>query len=231
MSNHTLSNYDQQLSKLTKSILQMGALVRTLIQNSAIALLTKDTALVEFAVNTDKQINELDFEIENMATVVLALQNPMAIDLRFVTSALKIANMLEQCGDLAKNITKRSQKMGNYTAKQIEAPLHEMVGIVLNMLDGALDSIDKRDPKKAIQVWVQDDGVDELYHQILGTMQQEMQKHPDHVEACTHVVFAAKNFERIADYATSMAKTVYYVTSGEVASKAALRKAIEELKE
>jgi phosphate transport system protein len=231
VNNHTLKSYDIQLGQLTQSILQMGTLVRTMVLNSGKALIHKDASLVETAVTTDRKINELYATVENQATILLALQNPMAVDLRFVTSALKIADSLEQAGDLAKNITKRSQKMGAYSARRIEKPINEMVESVVRMLDDALSAIETRDPKKAMQVWMQDDEVDEQYHQLLNQIQQEIQSDPSNVEACTHVVFSIKNFERIGDYATSMAKTVYYVTSGQPASKDALRAAMAAMQQ
>lgn len=224
---HTLKSYDQQLSKLTESIVEMGGLVKQMIQNALKSLMEKDPALVDIAIVTDRKINELDQKIEQLATVVLALQNPMAVDLRFVTSALKVAGSLERAGDLAKNTTKRSMKMGNYAlpAKMIPT-LKSMVDIVVTMLDDALGAIADRNSQKAVAVWKQDDAVDELYHQILTSMQQEMLTDPNNILSCTHVVFAAKNFERIADYAASIAKTVYYVTSGEPPNKEALRAAM-----
>jgi phosphate transport system protein len=158
--------------------------------------------------------------------VVLALQNPMAVDLRFVTSALRIAGELERAGDLTKNIAKRSLKMEKYRIpEKVVTALRQIAGLVTGMLGDALSAIEARNPEIAVRVWSQDDAVDDLYHEILDTMQAEMTKDPKDILSCTHVVFAAKNFERIADYATSLAKTVYYVTSGEPPNKEALRAA------
>ncbi len=226
MNNHTLSSYDRQLKTLADSILQMGNLVRGMLAEALVAIIDKDVAAVERAIATDKQINHLDQTIEQQATVVLALQNPMAVDLRFVTSALRIAGELERAGDLAKNIAKRSQKMDHYVIPAaVVATLRKMVELVSDMLGDALTAIETRNPDKAVRVWSQDDAVDELYHQVLTAMQAEMTADPKNILYCTHVLFAAKNFERIADYAASLAKTVYYVTSGEPPNKEALRAA------
>lgn len=223
MTNHTLSNYDRQLNSLTSSILEMGALVRELIVVSKKSLRERDPGLVEFSISTDKQINALERQIEEQVTVILALQNPMAVDLRFVTSALKISSALERAGDLAKNTTKRSVKLGNYTPAPTLEKIDRMVDIVVSMLDDALSAVETRDPKMALDVWKRDDGVDELYHEILTSMQQEMLADPNNILSCTHIVFGAKNFERIADYATNLAKTVHYVNSGAPIDKQVLK--------
>lgn len=227
-SHHTLSSYDKQLSQLTESILSMGALVKELVFIAKRSLFERDPTLVNTALATDVRINELDREIEHQATIVLALQNPMAVDLRFVTSALKIAGMLERAGDLAKNTTKRSMKLEGYSPTKVLDKFNAMVDIVVEMLDDALQSVALRDAGKATAVWSRDDQVDSMYHEILTTMQQEMLADPAHILPCTHFVFAAKNFERVADYATNIAKAVHYVTSGKPADKHSMRAAADE---
>lgn len=223
MNQHTLRAYDDQLGQLTSSIIEMGANVRDLILLAKRAVTERDEALVEAARAKDKQINALDRQIEQQATVILALQNPMAVDLRYVTSSLRISIALERVGDLAKNITKRSAKLGEYKLPEATLnKLYQMVDIVVAMLEGALDAIKTRNADEALDVWKRDDEVDDLYHHILTTMQKEMQAHPDNILSCTHLVFVAKNFERIADYATNLAKTVHYVISGSPANKATM---------
>lgn len=223
MTNHTLTSYDKQLNFLTDAIVEMGGLVKEMILLAKRSLVDRDPSLVDQAVAMDKRINALDFKIEQQATVVLALQNPMAVDLRFVTSALKIAVALERAGDLAKNTAKRSIKLGSYVPTKTIGHVTQMVDIVISMLDDALAAIKTRNPAKATDVWRRDDQVDDLYHVILTGMQEEMQADPKNILSCTHFVFAAKNFERIADYATNIAKTVHYITSGKPADKATIR--------
>ena len=158
---------------------------------------------------------------------MLALQNPLAIDLRFVTSILKITGMLERAGDLAKNTVKRSVKMGEFAPEPVIAKLERMADIIVEMLDAALSAFDSKNTEQAIAVWKRDEEIDDLYHEVLAVMQKEMAKSPDNVPACTHVVFAAKNLERLADYTTNIAKTVYYVTSGKRADKTLLKGQVE----
>lgn len=225
MNNHTNSSYDKQLTLLTGDILAMGGLVKELIVIAKRSLIERNADLVAEARAKDKEINALDTKIEHQVAVVLALRNPMAVDLRYVTSALKIAGALERAGDLAKNTAKRSVKLADYMPAAATDKLERMVEIVLQMLDEALSAVERRDSKKATQVWQRDDEVDDLYHELIAGMQQEMLAHPEHILAYTHFVFAAKNFERIADYATNLAKTVHYVTSGRPADKASMKAA------
>ena len=206
----------------------MGGLVKDMIVAAMKSLTAKDDALKEQVRELDRQVNALDRSVSEQATMMLALRSPMGDDLRFVTSALRIASDLERAGDLAKNTTKRSMKLGDYEPTHVLESLHRMVDIVLTMVSDALTAIETRNPEQAIAVWKRDKQVDDLYHDILRDLQTEMQKNSSSVEAATHFVFATKNFERIADYATSLARTVHYVTTGTPADKGVLKAAKEE---
>lgn len=220
---HTLRSYDSQLQHLMQLILDMGGEVRNLIHAARASFRARTAEQVTEAKAADKHINELDHRIEEEATVVLALQNPMAVDLRYVTSVLKITGMLERAGDLAKNTVKRSVKMGDFAPEPVIIKLESMADIIVEMLEDALTAFNDKDNARAIGVWKRDEEIDALYHDIFTGMQKEMAEHPQNVIACTHVVFAAKNLERLADYTTNIAKTVYYVTSGKRADKALLK--------
>jgi phosphate transport system protein len=220
---HTLHSYDQQLQHLLKLILDMGDEVRKMVIAAKLSFRSRDENRAQNAKAADKHINDLDQKIEEEATAVLALQNPFAIDLRFVTSVLKITGMLERAGDLAKNTVKRSVKMGEFAPEPVVEKLERMADIIVEMLDGALQAFEEKDTLKATEVWKRDQEIDDLYHEVLTVMQKEMAKSSANVTACTHVVFAAKNLERLADYTTNLAKTVYYVTSGKRADKTILK--------
>ena len=220
---HTLTSYDKQLQHLMSLLQDMGAEVKKMLLSSKASFRLRDKERVVDAKAADKHINELDRLIEEEATVVLALQNPLAIDLRFVTSVLKITGMLERAGDLAKNTVKRSVKMGTFAPEPVVQKLELMTDMIVEMLDDSLDAFEKKNAQKAIAVWKRDREIDDLYHEIFSMMQQEMAVSPANIVACTHVVFAAKNLERIADYTTNLAQTVYYVISGKRADKALLK--------
>jgi phosphate transport system protein len=223
LNQHTLTLYDKQLAHLMQLIQDMGGQVKQMVLAAKASLRSRDQERVIDAKAADKHINQLDRQIEEEATIVLALQNPLAIDLRFVTSVLKITGMLEHSADLAKNTIKRSIKMGDFVSEPAITKLEQMADIIVEMLGSALHSFEQKDAQQAIAVWKRDREIDDLYHEIFVLMQQEMLRSPDNIAACTHIVFAAKNLERVADYTTSLARTVYYVISGKRAEKALLK--------
>lgn len=216
-------SYNEQLQQLTQSIVSMGNLVGEMIGIALQSLSAKEDAFKDKVRDIDREVNALDRSINEQATMMLAYRSPMGDDLRFVTTAFGIASDLERAGDLAKNITKRSLKVGDYLPTHVLENMGHMVDIILSMLRDALIAIETRNPQQAIAVWKRDKQVDDFYHTILRSLQEEMQQVPGSVESATHFIFAGKNFERIADYATSLARTVYYVTTGTQASKDVLK--------
>ena len=223
MNNAPFQSYNEQLHNLTQSIVTMGKLVKDMLEAAGKSLSAKDDALREQVKEWDRQVNALDRSLSEQATNMLAFRSPMGDDLRFITSALGIASDLERSGDLAKNITKRSLKLGEYTPEKVLVALHSMVDVVMNMLGDALTAIETRNAELAIDVWKRDKKVDDFYHDILRVLQEEMHQHPEAIESATHFLLATKNFERIADYATSLARTVHYVVTGTPPSKEILK--------
>lgn len=228
LSHHTLRSYDKQLQHLLSLILDMGKEVKDLVLAAKKSFRERDESRVSDAKTADKHINELDLQIEEEATVVLALQNPMAIDLRFVISIIKITGMLEHAGDLAKNTVKRSVRMGDFAPEEVIAKLELMADIIVEMLDGALTAFAEKDTQKSALVWRRDKEIDTLYREIIEMMQKEMAASAENVLPCTQIVFCAKNLERLADYTTNLAKTVYYVTAGKRPNKATLKGLVED---
>lgn len=222
LNHHTLHTYDEQLQHLTRLILSLGDEVGKMVAASRESFRQPDEARVAEAKAADKHINALDGQIEEEATIVLALQNPMAVDLRFVTGVLKITGMLERAGELAKNTVKRSVKIGRPLPPSVLDNLEHMTRVIEEMLRDVLEAFAAKDTERALAVWRRDDEIDNLYRQIFKAMQKDMSSSPENVASGTHVVFAAKNLERIADYTTNIAKTVYYVTSGKRADKGLL---------
>lgn len=227
LGHHTVRAYDEQLQQLTRLILEMGGEVNKMLSATRESFRSQDESRVADAKQADKHINELDEQIEDAAIVVLALQSPMAVDLRFVISVLKITAMLERAGDLAKNAIKRSVKMGSAISDEILRKLELMADVNVEMLDLALQAFSERDTFKATEVWRRDDEIDNLYHEVFTLTQQTMASKPAEALSATHIIFAAKNLERLADYTTNIAKTVYYITSGKRVDKAFLREQSE----
>lgn len=220
---HTLKSYDEQLKHLSDLIAQMVGELRNLVRASREAFRSRDEARIADAKAADKIINQIDQEIEQAAAVVLALQNPMAVDLRFVISVLKITGMLEQAGDMAKNTVKRSVRMGTYASEAAISKLEHMADLIDELLGDALDAFQTRNSELATQVWKRDDEIDDLYKEVITLMQEEIAASKDRIAPCTHVMFAAKNLERLADYTTNLAKTVYYINTGKRADKSILK--------
>lgn len=220
---HTVSSYDEQLKHLSTLIAQMVGELQKLMQACREAFHSDDEQRIADAKATDKIINQIDEEIERAAAEVLALQNPMAVDLRFVISVLKITALLEQAGDMAKNTVKRSIRMGKVASKEAVERLEKMTMLIDKLLTDALNAFETRDATLATAVWKRDDEVDVLYKELMQLMEKEMSDTKDRVPACMHVMFAAKNLERLADYIANFAKTVYYINSGKRADKSILK--------
>jgi phosphate transport system protein len=212
-------SYNEQIKQLSVCITDMGQLVKQMIEVAFESLTAKDDAHKAQLKELDKKVNELDRNINEQSAMMLAMRSPMGDDLRFVISALGIASDLERSGDLAKNISKRSLKIGDYNPIEIIKQIGEMVVIITTMIDDAIKSVETRNPDLAISVWKRDKEVDRIYDAVLRDLQIEISKNNASVEAVTHLMFANKNLERIADYSTSLARTVYYVTSGKPATK------------
>lgn len=223
LSQHTVRSYDEQLHKLQGLVLQAGGEVRKLVLAARESLRTRSETAVKEAKAADRIINELDQQIEDAAIVILALQNPMAVDLRFVVSVFKVSGMLERAGDLAKNTVKRAANMSSDTPPDVIRKMEQMADIIVEMLDLALEAFVQRDTVKATAVWRRDDEIDDLYLDVFKTIQDDMVKNPAKAEAATHTIFAAKNLERLADYTTNIVKTIYYVASGQRVDKAYLK--------
>ena len=223
LSQHTVRSYDEQLHRLQNLVLQAGGEVRKLVLAARESLRTRSESAVADAKAADRIINELDEQIEEAAIVILALQNPMAVDLRFVVSVFKVSGMLERAGDLAKNTVKRAANMSADTPPEVIRKMEQMADTIVEMLDLALEAFVQRDTGKATEVWRRDDEIDDLYREVFAAIQEDMVQHPAKAEAATHAIFAAKNLERLADYTTNIVKTIYYVDSGKRADKAYLK--------
>ncbi|MEZ5691098.1 MAG: phosphate signaling complex protein PhoU [Rickettsiales bacterium] len=224
---HTLRSYDEQLNHLLSLTMDMGKEVQDLIIDAKKSFREINEDKIADAKLADKHINKLDKQIEEEAITVLALQSPMAIDLRFVISIIKITGMLEHAGDLAKNTIKRSMRIAGLVPEDAIVKLEEMSDIIVEMLTGALSAFADNDVEKSAIIWKMDKDIDAIYKSIIDMMQEEMGKSADRVMPCTQVVFAAKNLERLGDHITNLTKMVYYVMAGKRPNKATLKSIID----
>jgi phosphate transport system protein len=216
MADHTSAAFDEDLRELSSHIAEMGGLAERALADSVEALVRRDTDLAQRVIAADAQIDALQREIEEKSVLTIARRQPMAVDLREVVAALRISNDLERVGDLAKNTSKRVLALdGQYQAPRLLRGVEHMAEMVIEQLKEVLDAYGARDEKRALSVWKRDGEVDAMYTSLFRELLTYMMEDPRHITLCTHLLFCAKNIERIGDHATNIAETVYYVVVGE----------------
>jgi phosphate transport system protein len=214
MSEHTVKAFGDQLEALATSVAQMGGLAEAQFADAIEAIGKRDMSLAEAAIAGDPRIDQLQQFIEDQAIKVLALRQPMAIDLRDTLAAIKIASELERVGDLAKNIAKRALVLNREPPIRLTTSLARMGKVTLGQLKLVLDSYSDRDAAGAEAVWRQDNEIDEIYNSLFRELLTYMMEDPRTISLCTHLLFVAKNIERCGDHATNIAETVYHMVSG-----------------
>ncbi|MGE0628541.1 MAG: phosphate signaling complex protein PhoU [Hyphomicrobiaceae bacterium] len=216
MTEHTVKSYEAELATLDRKLNQMGGLAESLLGQAFDSLERRDPKLAEQTVGADRQIDVLQREIEEMAILMIARRQPMADDLRLITAAFKIANELERVGDLAKNIAKRSLAISNEQyPRPLVSGLRHMVELALNQLKDVLDAYSRRDADLALKVWNDDQKIDAMYTSVFRELLTYMMEDPRNISFCTHLLFGAKNIERIGDHTTNIAETVHFLVRGE----------------
>ena len=216
MADHTSTAFDEDLRELSSRLAEMGGLAERLVADSIRALVKRDTDLAQRVIASDVQIDLLLREIEEKAVLTIARRQPMAVDLREIVGALRISNDLERVGDLAKNTAKRVLALdGEYQAPRLLRGVEHMSEMVLAQLKEVLDAYGARDDKRAVAVWKGDEEVDAMYTSLFRELLTYMMEDPRNITFCTHLLFCAKNIERIGDHATNIAETVYYLVVGE----------------
>ena len=211
---HTIKAFDQELDLLRATISEMGGLAEEAIRESMEALVRRDAAAARLIVERDSKIDALETEVERQAVQIIALRAPMADDLRDVVAALKIAGVVERIGDYAKNIAKRVASVEDSKIRPL-ALLPEMARIAGEMVHNVLDAYAARDPQKAAAVCDRDAAVDDFYNSIFRALLTHMMENPHNITPATHLLFVAKNLERIGDHATNVAEMVYFAATGE----------------
>lgn len=212
---HTLKAFDDDLNRLRAGVAEMGGLAEAAIAAAMRALVERDGEAARAVVAADKRIDALETGIETLAVQIIALRAPMADDLREVVAALKIAGVVERIGDYAKNIAKRVPAIEQSSNLEPLSLLPEMGRIVAEMVRTALDSFVARDAAKAVQVCERDRAVDDFYNSIFRTLLTFMMENPNNITPATHLLFVAKNLERVGDHATNIAEMVYFAARGE----------------
>jgi phosphate transport system protein len=214
MNEHTVKAFSEQLQALANGVAQMGGLAEYQLANAVEAVAKRDSRLAELTVAEDERVDRLQHELEHQALKLLALRQPMAVDLRTTFAAIKIANELERIGDLAKNIGKRATVLNREPPIKVTQSLARLGRQVLRQLKGVLDAYSERDAEAAKTVWGSDGEIDELYNSLFRELLTYMMEDPRTIGLCTHLLFIAKNIERAGDHATNIAETVHYMVTG-----------------
>jgi phosphate transport system protein len=212
---HTVKEFEQELNRLNEIIAQMGALAETQLIDSLRAITDRDTELAMQVVKNDAKVDALESEIDDLTLQELALRQPVAVDLRRVVGALRASTDLERISDYATNIAKRAVPLNQMTPAGPIHGIHRMGGTVLNMVEDVLEAYGQGDAERAIEVWSRDEEVDEIYSSLFREILTYMIEDPRTITACTHLLFIAKNIERIGDHATNIAETIYFLVKGE----------------
>jgi phosphate transport system protein len=215
MTDHTVKAFTEKLEALSAGVAQMGGLAEAQLADAVDAIGKRDTALAEGAVGGDRQIDQLQQTIEDQALKLLALRQPMAVDLRETLAAIKIASELERIGDLAKNIAKRAIVLNREQPIRLTQSLARMGRQTLSQLKLVLDAYSDRDAEAAENVWRHDGEIDETYNSLFRELLTYMMEDPRTIGMCTHLLFVAKNIERTGDHATNIAEVVYQMVRGE----------------
>jgi phosphate transport system protein len=217
MSNeHTSKAFDTDLQDLTSKVSEMGGLAERVIADAIQALTRRDADLAKRVVQTDPAIDALQQDIEEKAILTIARRQPMAVDLREIVAALRVSNDLERIGDLAKNIGKRVSALeGDFYPNKLLRGVEHMASLVLGQLKQVLDAYAGRDLDSALAVWKGDEEIDAMCTSLFRELLTYMMEDPRNITFCIHLMFCAKNIERMGDHATNIAETVHYMVEGQ----------------
>jgi phosphate transport system protein len=216
MSEHIVSSYDVELQDLRRRISEMGGIAEKMMVDAIHALVRRDTPLAQAVIAADSRLDVLQREVEEQAILMIARRQPLAVDLRETISAIRVSGDVERIGDLAKNIGKRALAIaGQFQPQKIVTGVQHMADLVLGQLKDVLDAYAQQDPKAALDVWQRDGQIDSLYTSLFRELLTYMMEDPRNISFCTHLLFVAKNIERIGDHTTNIAETIHYLVTGE----------------
>jgi phosphate transport system protein len=216
MSEHIVKAYDKELGALGRRIAEMGGIAEKMINDAMDALSGLDAELARATVATDPRLDALQREVEELAIMTIARRQPLAVDLREIVGAIRVAGDLERVGDLAKNIAKRAIKIGaEPQLTRATVGLRHMQEIASQQMKDVLDAYAARNVERAREVWARDAELDALDDSVFRDLLTFMMEDPRNISFCTHLLFCSKNLERIGDHATNVAETVHYIVTGE----------------
>jgi phosphate transport system protein len=214
-SEHIVRSYDEELTHLRNTVTRMGGLAESQIAASVDAVMQRDSELAEDVIRNDDKVDQHLHDIESLVVRLLALRQPMARDLREILSALRIASDLERIADYATNMARRAIALNLVAPVRPVQVVPRMAQLVQSMIKDVLDAFIAHDAEKAVAVWESDEEVDEMYNSLFRELLTYMMEDPRAISTCTHLLFIAKNIERIGDHITNVAELIYYTVRGE----------------
>ena len=214
MGMHTSKQFEEDLAELKNRLLYMGSLVEEMIRQVVIALMDRNSEIANKVIDDDKLIDDLEKEIDEMCLRTIALRQPTAGDLRFITSTMKLVTDLERIADIAVNIAERVLELNLEPQLKPYIDLPNMAATVQQMVKDSLDAVVKEDVARAIAIRKQDKDIDQLYQQIFRELLTFMMENPLTITRAMRLIFVAKSFERIADHATNIAEQVLFLVRG-----------------
>jgi phosphate transport system protein len=221
MNQHIVSAYDTEIKDLQKKIAEMGGIAEKMMSDALDAIERRDTRLAQQIILTDQKLDGLQRDIDERAILTIARRQPMAVDLRDIFVVSQIAGDIERVGDLVKNIGKRIIAMeGQFPPKSLLSGLRSMSLLALGQFKAVLDAYISKDVDAAMAVWNNDGSIDKLYNSLFRELLTYMMEDPRNISFCTHLLFSAKNIERIGDHATNIAERIYYVVTGDTLTTA-----------
>jgi phosphate transport system protein len=215
MGEHTVASFDEELGHVDRLIRDMGDLAGAMVGASIRALLASDNALAQRVISDDAIMDARQRELDDRAITLIAKRQPMAQDLRAVLGAIRMAGDLERIGDLAKNIAKRVSAVGqSATPRDLSHSIDAMAQLVLVQVHGVVDKYVAREPQALQSLRADDEKIDVKYTAVFRELLTYMMEDPRNITACTHLLFCAKNLERIGDHVTNIAENAYFVMTG-----------------
>ena len=214
---HIVKDFNEELSQLDNLLAEMGGLCEAQLSRAMEAMVKRDVDLASAVIEGDRRIDDLEKQVDSLAINLIALRQPMAADLRMIIASLKVANNLERVGDYAKNIGKRTIALSkspviSNTANSIQ----RMSTMVEGMIKNALDALINRDSQRAKDVRISDQEVDQMHSSLFNELLTFMAEDPESISTCTHLLFIAKNLERVGDHMTSVAEQIVFIVEGEI---------------
>jgi phosphate transport system protein len=212
---HTAKAFDTDLQEITRKVAEMGGLVERQISDAVAALADRDLELGERVLAADPAIDSMQRDIEEKSVLTIARRQPMAVDLREIVGAMRVCNDLERIGDHAKHIGKRVVALdGDFYPQKLIRGVEHMAELVSTQLKQVLDAYASRDLQSAMAVWKGDEEVDSMCTSLFRELLTYMMEDPRNITFCMHLMFCAKDIERMGDHATNIAETVYYMIEG-----------------